>query len=163
MARFKVTGGDRLLRLLKNAPKEATAEVRGIVKRDGLALAEAARAAAPTPPGKSGEATGALKAAIKARFSQKGLVARVGIFGMKDTRLAGAAAGLMQKHGMKKSRAVRIASQLGAAPHYARWVEFGTTKMAAQPYLYPAFRQRRREIRQHIAQAATRAIKKAAR
>ncbi len=151
----KVTGGDKLLRLLKNAPEAARRDVVQLIRREGESLAEAMRAAAP-------EKTGALKAAIRARFSQKGLVARVGIFGMKDTRIAGAAAGLMQKHGIKKSRAIRIASALGGAPLYARWVEFGTTKTPAQPYLNPTFRSKRERIRGEIVRATVQALKKAA-
>lgn len=155
-ARFKMTGGDKLLRMLRAAPKEAAAEVVAVVKKEAEALVEAMRNAAPSD-------TGALRAAIRARYAQRGLVARVGIFNMKDTRLAGAAVGLMRKHGLSKSRAVRIASALGGGPIYARWIEFGTTKMSPRPYLNTTFRARRSAIRGQILAATVRGLKKAAR
>lgn len=43
------------------------------------------------------------------------------------------------------------------APH-ARWLEFGTTKMRARPYFFPAYRS----LRKRIKSRATRASKKAA-
>ena len=42
---------------------------------------------------------------------------------------------------------------------YARWVEFGTQKAAAQPYFYPAYRALRRRARSRT----SRAVNKAAR
>lgn len=42
---------------------------------------------------------------------------------------------------------------------YARWVEFGTTKMQHQPFFYPAYRALRKRVRGRI----TRATRKAAR
>lgn len=42
--------------------------------------------------------------------------------------------------------------------YYARWMEFGTTEVPAQPYFWPAYRANRRKIRP----AFTRAIKRAA-
>lgn len=148
---YRIRGGDRLMRVLKTLPREMTTEVRQTIKTSAESLAAEVRARAP-------EDTGALKSAIRARISQKGLRARVGIFGMKNTRIAGAAAGLMQKHGMKKGKAARLASALGAAPLWARWIEFGTVKMAARPYLFPTFREKRRAILGGITAAAKKAI-----
>lgn len=154
--KFQMKGGDRLLRLLRAAPKAASDEVRAVVKKEAEALAEDIRGAAP-------EDTGALKAAIRARVSQRGLVARVGIFGIRKELLAGTAAGLRAARNISKRLAMRVASQLAGAPFYARFVEFGTQKTKAQPYLYPTFRQKRRAIRGAIVQAAVGAIRRAAR
>lgn len=163
--KFKMRGGDKLMRLLKNAPKEATEEVRRVIRAEAEALRAQMQAAAPTPPGKSGEATGALKAAIKVRMSQKGLRARVGVFGptkRQRVRLAGVAAGLKAKRGGSLKRAKRIAQRLGGDVFYASFVEFGTKKAAAQPFVYPTFRAKRQKIRGDIVKAAVKSIRKAA-
>lgn len=152
--KFTMRGGDKLKKALRALPKEMQAGVKARVKAEATALAEQVKARAPVD-------TGALKGAIKVRTSQGGLRARVGVFEMKDTRIAGAAAGLIAKHGLGKSRALRVASALGGGPIYARWVEFGTTKMAARPYLFPTFKEKRRAILAGIATAARDAIKKA--
>ena len=44
---------------------------------------------------------------------------------------------------------------------YARWVEFGTVKVAAQPYFFPAYRALRKRSKSRIRRAWTRGIKKA--
>lgn len=165
-AKFKLRGGDKLMRLLRNAPQEAQDEVRRVIRANAEALRAQMQGAAPTPPGKSGESTGALKAAIRIRYSQKGLRARVGVFGptkRQRTRIAGVAAGLKAKRGLTLKKAKRIAQRLAGDVFYASFVEFGTQKMAAQPFIYPEFRAKRTKIRNEIVKAATTAIRKAAR
>lgn len=164
--KFRIKGGDKLMRLLKHAPKEATEEVRRVIRAQADALASDMKARAPTPPGRSGQATGALKAAIRARFSQKGLRARVGIFGptkRRKVQLAGVAAGLKARRGITLKRARKVTAQLAGDIFYARFVEFGTKKAAAQPFVYPPYRAKRRKIRADIVKAATKAIRKSAR
>jgi len=46
--------------------------------------------------------------------------------------------------------------------YYARWVEFGTQKMGAQPYFYPSYRALRRRSKSRVTRAVTKAIKKVA-
>lgn len=46
--------------------------------------------------------------------------------------------------------------------YYARWVEFGTQKMAAHPYFYPSYRVLRRRSKSRVTRAVTKAIKKVA-
>lgn len=46
--------------------------------------------------------------------------------------------------------------------YYARWVEFGTQKMAAQQYFYPSYRALRRRSKSRVTRAVTKAIKKVA-
>lgn len=46
--------------------------------------------------------------------------------------------------------------------YYSRWVEFGTQKMAAQPYFYPSYRALRRRSKSRVTRAVTKAIKKVA-
>lgn len=45
---------------------------------------------------------------------------------------------------------------------YARWVEFGTVEVAAQPFFFPAYRALRKRSKSRIRRAWTRGIKKAA-
>ena len=46
--------------------------------------------------------------------------------------------------------------------YYSRWVEFGTRKMAAQPFFFPAYRAVRKRVRARTARAIKNAAKKAA-
>lgn len=46
--------------------------------------------------------------------------------------------------------------------YYSRFVEFGTQKMAAQPYFYPSYRALRRRSKSRVTRAVTKAIKKVA-
>lgn len=46
--------------------------------------------------------------------------------------------------------------------YYARWVEFGTVKMSAQPYFFPSFRALRKRARSRIARQTNKAMKQVA-
>lgn len=43
---------------------------------------------------------------------------------------------------------------------YARWVEFGTRRTAAQPFFYPIWRARKKDIKRRLAAAFRKAFKK---
>ena len=45
---------------------------------------------------------------------------------------------------------------------YARWVEFGTRNMGAQPFFFPAYRALRKRARSRVSRAVTKAAKKVA-
>lgn len=45
---------------------------------------------------------------------------------------------------------------------YARWVEFGTVKMRAHPFFFPAYRAVRKRAKSRISRATTKAAKKVA-
>ena len=45
---------------------------------------------------------------------------------------------------------------------YARWVEFGTRKMKARPFFYPAYRALRRRVKGRVTRATNKAAKKVA-
>lgn len=45
---------------------------------------------------------------------------------------------------------------------YARWQEFGTQKMQAQPFFYPAYRALRRRAKGRVTRATNKAAKKVA-
>lgn len=161
--KLRFRGGDKLTAFLKKAPREATEEVRRTIRTRAQELTEAVRAAAPAPPGKSGEGTGALRNAIRFRLRQKGLSAQVGIFNVKPQQKAAVAVGLMRGRGLGKRQAAKVASQLARDPFYARFIEYGTRHAAAQPFLWPAFRAKRRAIRAAIIQATVKGLKKAVR
>lgn len=162
-ASFKIRGGDKLMKHLKTLPAEATAETRAAIKRQAAALTAEMKALAPVYSGRDPRPVpGALRDAIRPRFSQKGLYVRVGIFGAQAARKAARAAVLTRK-GVKRSRAKRLAEAAERDVFYARWIEFGTTKMRAQPFLYPTFRRHRAAFRGEIAGAVVKAIRKTAR
>ena len=46
--------------------------------------------------------------------------------------------------------------------YYARWVEFGTQKMAAQPYFYVSYRANKKAAKRRISQTVRKAAKLAA-
>lgn len=50
----------------------------------------------------------------------------------------------------------------GKSAWYARWVEFGTSNMSAQPYFYVSWRANRRNVRRRISTAINRSAKKVA-
>lgn len=45
---------------------------------------------------------------------------------------------------------------------YARWIEFGTQKMAAQPFFYVSYRARRKSAKSRISRAINKAAKRVA-
>lgn len=45
---------------------------------------------------------------------------------------------------------------------YARWVEFGTQSMRAQPYFYPAYRANKKSTKRRIKRSITQAAKRVA-
>lgn len=45
---------------------------------------------------------------------------------------------------------------------YARWVEFGTQEMAAQPFFYPSYRALRKRARGRVSRAINKAARKVA-
>lgn len=46
--------------------------------------------------------------------------------------------------------------------YYARWVEFGTQKMGAQPYFFPSYRANKKSVRRRVRRAVTQAAKQTA-
>lgn len=55
---------------------------------------------------------------------------------------------------------VRLTIYAGnAEAYYARWIEFGTSKMAAQPFFFPSYRALRARTKRRIATATRKALK----
>ena len=65
--------------------------------------------------------------------------------------------------GFVKSGELTVAIYCGDSDaYYARWVEFGTQKMAAQPFFFPAYRALRKRASNRIKRSARRSAKKVA-
>ena len=63
--------------------------------------------------------------------------------------------------GERDAKALRITIYAaGDEAYYARFLEFGTQKMAARPFFYPVWRARRRRTRSRITRAINTAIKR---
>jgi HK97 gp10 family phage protein len=82
--------------------------------------------------------TGLLARSLKTKFTRRGIfrvAAQVGVFGDKRAR----------RRGKATIATVRIKGKVFQArrdpddPYYARFVEMGTSKMGARPFLRPAF------------------------
>lgn len=56
-----------------------------------------------------------------------------------------------------------FAANVEAQAEYSRHLEFGTTKMAARPFLFPAFEMHRAAIRRYITDALVRVFRRAER
>lgn len=69
--------------------------------------------------------------------------------------------GKVQSDGVESEFTITIYAGNSEA-YYARWVEFGTQKMGAQPYFYPSYRALRRRSKSRVTRAVTKAIKKVA-
>lgn len=52
-----------------------------------------------------------------------------------------------------------MSAQVGTSLPYAPFVEFGTRKMAAKPYLFPAFEEERPKFEERLAEVIRRAAK----
>lgn len=78
--------------------------------------------------------TGRLVSAISHKVTNGGLDAEIGVFGS-------------------------IIDDKGKARNYARDLEFGTSKMAARPFLFPALEKNKQKIRSSVARAVGKVLK----
>ncbi|KFG68701.1 HK97-gp10 family putative phage morphogenesis protein [Microvirga sp. BSC39] len=120
---------------LRALPKAAKDEIRAALAQSAEEMAAMARRLAPVE-------SGALRASIGWTFGQapKG--------------------SMVLAEGSSDEAELRVTVYAGSdKAFYSRWQEFGTAKMAANPYFFPSYRSLRRRIRGRI----TRATRKAAR
>lgn len=129
----RLKGGHNLTRVLKTMPDDLQKPVRDVIREQAESVLNAAKAAAPVD-------TGALRDSIKARYSNKGLRARIGVFRFTKRQIAKGAVDTF----------------------YAAFVELGTQYRKATPFLFPAFRARKTKGRAEIARAAKDALQKRA-
>lgn len=134
----KVEGIAALCAKLRALPREYKAEIRVALAQSAEEVAAMARRLAPVE-------SGALRASIGWTFGKapKGSMV-LAEAGSDDTDL----------------RVVVFAGNDRA--FYARWQEFGTVKMAANPFFFPSYRANRRRIKARITRATRKAARKAA-
>lgn len=132
----KVRGVEKLNRKLAALPKVAKDEIRKALAKSADEIAAMARRLVPVD-------SGALRESIGWTYGRapKGslVLARGGVEGLTVTVFAG-----------------------NDKEFYARWVEFGTVNMRAQPYFFPSYRANRRRARSRISRGVTAAAKKVA-
>lgn len=128
----RLKGGKNLTRILKTLPDELQKPVRDSIRVQAEGVLNAAKQAVPVD-------TGALRDDIRARFSNKGLRARIGVF-----------------------RQTKRQREKGVDTFYAAFVELGTQFRKATPFLFPAFRSRKTPGRADITKAAKEALQKQA-
>ncbi len=69
-------------------------------------------------------------------------------------------AGLM---GSIKTRSLGLSAEVFTGQNYAGWLEFGTAKMGARPFMAPALRNKRKDINAKIKGAVRKATRRAKR
>lgn len=131
MVYVKITGLDELQKRLERMAKEdSKVIVKGATKEAAVTMRDAMVAGAP-------EETGFLKEHFNIKFT----TIREGIGGEAFVGPAGKVN--YPKRGGKKSRTVAVAS-------VARFFEFGTSKMAAKPFMRQAFNSNKDRAMQQI-------------
>lgn len=125
-------------------------KLREAVKSGAEVVAEDARTRAPigTREPRKGAGTGRLKASIKVKLAKKGISAKVEA---DYPRNAGT-----RKSNTKKQKA-------GSKEYYAFAVEYGTRKMAAQPFMGPALAAKAPQVYDKMSRAMEEACREACR
>ena len=128
----------------------AREKLREAVKAGADIVAEDAKARAPigTREPRKGAGTGRLKASIKATLSKKGIMARV-------------EADYPRNAGTRKSTTKK--QKAGSREYYAFAVEYGTRKMAAQPFMAPALAAKAPQVYDRMQRAMEEACREAQR
>lgn len=142
-----VTGQERIDRALAAMTGEIRAQIAAELDRQAEEIRARAALLAPKD-------TGELAAAIEVRDSLDGFRGS-GAVGNFARLVRGEAAGLSRFVGVFPARR-------GSPGWYAAWVEFGTVRTAAQPFLRPAFFSRRKRALAAIRRAITRGARQAA-
>jgi HK97 gp10 family phage protein len=133
---MKIQGADRLKRKLRVLPKIAREEIRKALAQGAEEIADLARRLVPVDEGD-------LRASIGWTFGRP----------PKGSRILGQA----------KGNGIAATIYAGSSEaFYSRWVEFGTVKMRARPYFYPAYRLGRKRAKSRISRAMTKAAKRVA-
>ena len=132
MTAVRVKGGDRLRSTLRRFPDALTKELKGVIAAGAELVRDEARDRVPVD-------TGELKAALLAKPSKDGLSAKDG-------------------YSPKRSGFKRAWKQAGWRFHF---IEFGTKKTPARPFLRPAFRTHRNSIVKNIERAVMKTLQAA--
>jgi len=140
MAKTTVLGLQSLARKLKAIPQEAKSEIRKALEASAEEIVRLAKNLVPVDDGD-------LQMSISWTWgaAPKGAMVLGNVIGPSD----------------KNDLTITIYAGGGEA-FYARWVEFGTQKMAAQPFFLPAYRANRKRARARISRGVNKAAKKVA-
>ena len=138
---MKILGRRKLERRLALMPEAARAEIRIAMEKSAAEIVALMKSLVPVDSGDLRDSIAwtwgeAPKGALVLGRTRKSLAAKAGL---SLTIYAG-----------------------GGDAYYARFVEFGTVEMAAQPFFFPAWRLGRKRARGRIARAASKAAKKVA-
>lgn len=132
----KVQGLDRLRRKLKRLPQVAKDEIRNALAQSAREIADLAESLVPQDSGK--------------------------LAGSIGWTWGDAPKGAMTlARGQAGDLTVTVYAGDDEA-FYARWIEFGTQKMAAQPFFFVSYRALRKRASSRIKRAQTKAAKKVA-
>lgn len=147
----RITGRDRMRKVLRILPKTVRARVRQAVLAGAEEIAEQQRRLAPIK-------TGALRDSIKVTPGDQDVPRYASLKSrrtVKDPELAA-----IISAGNDKVRYAHLV-EFGAAPHEAGGQFEGAAHPGArpQPYFYPGFRARRRSVQNKINRAARQGIK----
>ncbi len=134
----KVLGLGSLKRKLLAIPEQAKAEIRKAMEASADEVVRLAKSLAPVD-------TGDLQMSISWTWGDapKGTMTLGRVVGDKNDMVITVYAG-------------------GSEAYWARWVEFGTSKMKAQPFFLPAYRANRKRVRSRIKRGINKAAKKVA-
>lgn len=147
----RLEGAQEVVRALQNFGDTIIQEkLREAVKSGAEVVAEDARTRAPmgTREPRKGAGTGRLKASIKVKLAKKGISAKVEADYPRNAA--------RRKNKTKKQKA-------GSREYYAFAVEYGTRKMAAQPFMAPALAAKAPQIYDKMRSAMEEACREAGR
>lgn len=128
-------------RIARNALRQSVAAGASVIRSDAKARAPMATA----PPGPGQPLPGTLKRSILIRHlsERSGLTSQTYVVGVRHGKR-------YRKQGKKGNRSQDA--------YYWRWVEFGTVKMSARPFLRPAFEANKEKAVQVIGEYLARRI-----
>jgi HK97 gp10 family phage protein len=131
----KVLGREKLLRQMARLPPEIRSAVKQALAQSADEITDMMHNLVPIRP-----TGGALDASIRSVFGDKPSAPNSGVL-----------SGGGSLRGDPELTVWILAGNEEA--FYARWVEFGTVKMAAQPFFFPSYRANRRSVRARISRA----------
>ncbi len=133
----RIIGASRLRRKLERLPIEIRRDITGVIAEEGFGLRDTMARRAPVseeglPNDYQGKSRKHLRDALEARISKSGLRVRVGLIGVRVMRVF----------------------------FFARYLEFGTRKMAKRPFMFPAWRERKERVRARVKEATVNAFQR---
>ena len=133
----------RVNRAFRKLPERLTASTRKAIRKGGLMI----RATATVSLRQPGKGRLYIRGAVRHRASAPGDPPA------SDTgRLLGSIEMVLLDGG--------LAAEIGTALDYGRFLEFGTSKMAARPFLRPAWERHRKQIVNDVANEMNKALRR---